>query len=208
MIANRIAGIDLRRSVLVGTSTATGCGRPGSAELTADGDRLTVRFRHEPPPPPECFAPFWSVAIFAVPRERLPDRPRFGDSGPAADPAGPGERVIFMKVPNVRMAAGAAKRADVSEPGALAEFARNYPGMSVERIRGAARAQRRRSPTEQRLFAFRLDGCRLTSADLLVAPRGLSALPIGGGRSRCVQAEHYVAVFALRGVEVPDRPLG
>ncbi|MFI0820534.1 hypothetical protein ACH4TX_30780 [Streptomyces sp. NPDC021098] len=67
------------RDALVGWSTTTGCAKWPSATLhrPGGGDRLALVAAARPSPPPECFAPFHIIAIFTVPKDRLPTRPRF-----------------------------------------------------------------------------------------------------------------------------------
>ncbi|MEU8823210.1 hypothetical protein [Streptomyces sp. NPDC048636] len=68
---------DFSRSALVGWSTTTGCARWPSATLKRSGDRLALIPGRHPSPPPECFAPFHLIAVFVVPKERLPSEPVF-----------------------------------------------------------------------------------------------------------------------------------
>ncbi|MFF7653807.1 hypothetical protein ACFZCY_28925 [Streptomyces sp. NPDC007983] len=70
---------DFGRNALVGWSATTGCAKWPSATLhrPGGGDRLTLVAAAHPTPPPECFAPFHIVAVFTVPKDRLPARPRF-----------------------------------------------------------------------------------------------------------------------------------
>lgn len=70
---------DFTRTALVGWSATTGCAKWPSATLhrPGRGDRLTLVAAAHPTPPPECFAPFHIVAVFTVPKDRLPARPRF-----------------------------------------------------------------------------------------------------------------------------------
>lgn len=73
---------DYGRNALVGWSATTGCATWPSATLhrPGRGDRLTLVAAAHPTPPPECFAPFHIIAIFTVPKDRLPARPRFAAS--------------------------------------------------------------------------------------------------------------------------------
>ncbi|MFI0778359.1 hypothetical protein [Streptomyces sp. NPDC021212] len=70
---------DFGRNALVGWSATTGCSKWPSATLhrPGGGDRLTLVAAAHPSPPRECFAPFHIVAVFTVPKDRLPVRPRF-----------------------------------------------------------------------------------------------------------------------------------
>jgi hypothetical protein len=73
---------DFSRDALVGWSATTGCAKWPSATLhrPGGGDRLTLVAAAHPTPPPECFAPFHIVAVFTVPKDRLPAQPRFATS--------------------------------------------------------------------------------------------------------------------------------
>ncbi|MBL1098037.1 hypothetical protein [Streptomyces coffeae] len=68
---------DFSRTALVGWSTTTGCAQWPSATLRRSGERLTLIAGRHPAPPPECFAPFHIIAVFVVPKERLPSEPVF-----------------------------------------------------------------------------------------------------------------------------------
>ncbi|WP_431771105.1 hypothetical protein [Streptomyces cucumeris] len=68
---------DFSRTALVGWSLTTGCAKWPSATLRRSGQRLTLIAGRHPPPPPECFVPFHLIAVFTVPKERLPSEPVF-----------------------------------------------------------------------------------------------------------------------------------
>ncbi|MFH8368811.1 hypothetical protein [Streptomyces sp. NPDC018031] len=72
------AGTDFSAHALVGWSSTTGCAQWPSATLHHAGrGTLAVLPGPHPAPPPECFAPYHTIAVFTVPHDRLPDRPRF-----------------------------------------------------------------------------------------------------------------------------------
>ncbi|MBH5334996.1 hypothetical protein IHE55_09390 [Streptomyces pactum] len=72
------ADTDFSTRVLVGWSSTTGCAQWPSAALHHAGrGALAVLPGPHPAPPPECFAPYHTVAVFTVPRERLPENPHF-----------------------------------------------------------------------------------------------------------------------------------
>lgn len=70
---------DFTRTTLVGWSTTTGCAKWPSASLHRTDDTLSLVAGPHPKAPPECFAPFHVISVFEVPKERLPERPRFAD---------------------------------------------------------------------------------------------------------------------------------
>ncbi|MDX3229857.1 hypothetical protein [Streptomyces sp. ME19-01-6] len=78
-IIDKAEGTDFTRTTLVGWSTTTGCAQWSSATLHRAGDTLKLIAGPHPEPPPECFAPFHVIAVFEVPKDRLPERPRFAD---------------------------------------------------------------------------------------------------------------------------------
>ncbi|MES4906343.1 MULTISPECIES: hypothetical protein [unclassified Streptomyces] len=78
-IIDRAGDTDFTRTTLVGWSASTGCAQWPSATLHRAGDTLKPVAGPHPEPPPECFAPFHVIAVFEVPRDRLPERPRFAD---------------------------------------------------------------------------------------------------------------------------------
>ncbi|MET7935057.1 hypothetical protein [Streptomyces sp. NPDC005322] len=78
-IAAKAGHTDFSRTALVGWSTLTGCAQWPSATLHRSGDRLSLVAARHPKPPPECFAPFHVIAVFEVPKGRLPTHPHFTD---------------------------------------------------------------------------------------------------------------------------------
>ncbi|QKV94861.1 hypothetical protein HUT19_26515 [Streptomyces sp. NA02950] len=76
-ITAKARNTDFSRTALVGWSMTTGCARWPSATLRRSGDRLVLVAGRHPSPPPECFAPFHLIAVFVVPKERLPSQPVF-----------------------------------------------------------------------------------------------------------------------------------
>ncbi|KAK1179364.1 hypothetical protein B7755_015160 [Streptomyces sp. NBS 14/10] len=78
-IIDRAGATDFSRTTLVGWSATTGCAQWPSATLHRAGDTLKPIAGPHPEPPPECYAPFHVIAVFEVPRDRLPVQPRFAD---------------------------------------------------------------------------------------------------------------------------------
>ncbi|MDT0549102.1 MULTISPECIES: hypothetical protein [Streptomyces] len=78
-ITARAKDIDFTRTPLVGWSTITGCAQWPSARLHRTDDTLRLIPAPHPKPPPECYAPFHTIAVFQVPEDRLPAQPRFAD---------------------------------------------------------------------------------------------------------------------------------
>ncbi|KUJ69229.1 hypothetical protein ACZ90_12845 [Streptomyces albus subsp. albus] len=76
-ITVRAARTDYSHDVLVGWSVTTGCADWPSATLHRTGDALRPVPGPHRAPPPECLVAHHAVAVFAVPRDRMPDHPRF-----------------------------------------------------------------------------------------------------------------------------------
>lgn len=211
-VAARLKGTDLKTNVLVAFTATTGCSKPHGAQLYAHGRLLAFRPLDQPSPPPECYAPYQVTAVFEVPKNRLPDRPRFADGPGGAekpDAAGPGELASFTRIDpeGTERTPDAPEAAEVTERGDLDRYLRRLPEKTAARVKAKLDARKRAPEPGERLFAFRLSGCRLTGAELHAETGELSAVAVGGENVRCIRAEHYVAIFALPSPLVPDRPL-
>jgi hypothetical protein len=204
-IANRIQGTDLTANAIVVYAATIGCRPAGSAELVADGAKLTLRLLDRPKPPPECFVPYGAVAVFEVPRGQLPDKPVFGDLREDPDPSGPGELLAFMPIDGVPERP-VPSRADVTQEESRDRYLATLPQRSAQMLRATLDDKPRNAGTA-RVFAFTLSGCQATGAYLTVSQEGLAATPTGGESARCVRAEQYTAVFALPEPLVPRHPL-
>ncbi|MFC0601036.1 hypothetical protein [Streptomyces palmae] len=75
-ITARAERADFSRQVLVGWSVTTGCATWPSATLHRSGDTLGVVPGAHHAPPRECLAAQHALAVFAVPREKMPEHPR------------------------------------------------------------------------------------------------------------------------------------
>lgn len=205
-VAARLRHADLTRHVVVGYVAVTGCSQAGGARLVADGDRVTVALLDHPKPPSDCYAPYEAVALFEVPKERMPKSPVFGSPPKAPDPAGPGESLAFTRVdspapPDV------AERAELTDPSARERYLERLPDATA---RSLERQLAEHAPgRDDRVFGFVVSACRATGARLWVsADEGLTARAEGGENVRCLRAEHQIAVFSLAAPLVPENPLG
>lgn len=71
------AKADFTHDVLVGWTASTGCSIATAASLQISGNRLMLKVDH-PKPAPECLTDNRVVAVFEVPRDRVPEHPAFG----------------------------------------------------------------------------------------------------------------------------------
>jgi hypothetical protein len=211
-IAEKTQGTDFSRHVLVGWSRSTGCGvATGAALLTtgtgsAGGERLVLGI-DQSRPQAECFAPNRVTVVFAVPRDRMPDEPRFGPEGAKADPPGPGTTVAFVRQEPAASSsplpqADQGQGTEVTTEAQLARFLSRLPDNGAATIRKqlAAHPVQR----EERRFGYVLSGCAPTGAAMVISPgRAPAAVTTGDENIRCVRAQHYVAVLAVPANLVP-----
>ncbi|MEV6103754.1 hypothetical protein AB0M28_03440 [Streptomyces sp. NPDC051940] len=188
-LGRELAGVDFGREALVAFVWGTACARGRSADLThAPGTGYSTRLR-DSTSTMNCEAPYTTVAVFAVPRSRVPLDVYVGGRPPG--PPGPAEQAAFETLPRpVRPRA-----AEVTQPDQLRAFRDAVPGAGLDDGSGARSGDRR--------FAFVLTGCRATGAVLRITEERMSAEPVGGEGARCAAAEYYVAVFRIAAERVP-----
>jgi hypothetical protein len=208
-ITAKAAGTDFSRNVLVGWSRSTGCSAATDAALfIGAGQRLFLGVR-QPRPLPECFAAHHVVAVFEVPRTRLPDNPQFAqEPNEAADPPGPGRTVAFTRLDRVPHGAGGnGDGTEVSRTRELDAFLARLSHNGAATVRKQLAAHPARGG--ERRIAYIVSGCRPTGVALLIDPGpgtgtgSSSAVPTGDENIRCLRAQYYVAVIAVAGSLLP-----
>ncbi|MFI8972220.1 hypothetical protein ACIGO9_04985 [Nocardia asteroides] len=191
-IENALSERDFGNEALIAFSWGAGCLPGDGAKLTSSGGvDYSARLTGADDPPPECYAPWDILAVFALPKADVPPDTRLG--GLAPDPPGPAELVHFTGI------AGAAPRGmEVSQPDQLAAF-----GSGLDpAVTAGIRSEVQRS-VDDRSFAFVLTGCHNDGAYLVISRDRLRPVLTATEPVVCVAPDYYVAVFTVPAASVP-----
>ncbi|MQY10778.1 hypothetical protein SRB5_08910 [Streptomyces sp. RB5] len=182
-------GRDFRSEALIAFIWNTSCARGRSADLThAPGTGYSARLL-DVSDHMECYAPYTTVAVFALPRSRVPRDVRVGGAPPG--PPGPAEQVAFSRLER----AVRPRAAEVTQPDQFRAFDEGLPGGGLEGGAGTGAGSR--------LFAYVVTGCRNTAAVLRITAETMTPVPVGGEGARCVAPESYAVVFEIPAANVP-----
>lgn len=185
---------DLETEALIAISWGAGCSPGNGAKLTSSGNAdYSVRLTGADNPPPECYAPWDILTVFALPRAEVPAQTRLRGDRP--DPPGPAILAHFG-----RLTFGTAPRgAEVSQPDQLAAFVAGLDTATAVRVRSAVSPR----AAGDRAFAFVVTGCHNDSAYLAISSERLRPVLTATEPVVCVVADHYVAVFTAPATSVP-----
>jgi hypothetical protein len=198
-IAQKAATTDFSRNVLVGWSAPTGCGAATDAALFITGSRLVLGL-DQPEPPQECLMSNQVLVVFEVPKDRMPKTPRF--DGRAADPAGPGTTLAFVRLAETGAQPQQARGGEVTDAARLDAFLAKLPGDGGATVTKQLSAYPRRS--DERRFGYVLSSCEPTGAALLMSPgKAPEAIATGDENIRCIRPQHYAAVVGVPSKLVP-----
>ncbi|MFD3453964.1 hypothetical protein ACFWVC_17530 [Streptomyces sp. NPDC058691] len=199
-ITSRAARTDFSRFVLVAWSRTTGCDSTKDATLFRSGSRLVLGL--DQTPMGRCLAANQVVAVFEVPRDRMPKEPRFAqEQNPRADPPGPGRTLALSPLDGDSRSSGGRRSAEVTTTRQLDAFLAGLPRKGADAVRRQLAGHPQRGG--ERRFAFILSSCRATGANLNIGRRELSAAPTGDEAVDCYRAHPYVAVLSIASHLVP-----
>ncbi|MCW2873493.1 MAG: hypothetical protein JWL99_4813 [Streptomyces oryziradicis] len=198
-IAQKAATTDFSRNVLVGWSAPTGCSAATDAALFATGSRLVLGL-DQPEPPQECLVSNQVLVVFEVPKDRMPQSPRFDGKKP--DPAGPGTTVAFVRLAETGVQPQQAQGGEVTDATRLDAFLAKLPGNGGTTVTKQLSAHPQRS--DERRFGYVLSGCKPTGAALLISPgKAPEAIATGDENIRCIRPQQYAAVVGVPSNLVP-----
>ncbi|MEU5404460.1 hypothetical protein [Nocardia asteroides] len=191
-IEKALSGRDFEAEALIALSWGAGCLPGDGAKLTSTGGAdYSARLTGADDPPPECYAPWDILSVFALPKADVPPDTRLGGLRP--DPPGPAELAHFT-----RIAAATPRATEVSQPDQLAAFVSGLEPAAAAEIRSASRRS-----AGDRSFAFVLTGCHNDGAYLVVSRERLRPVLTAAEPVVCVAPDYYVAVFTMAAESVP-----
>ncbi|NGN64951.1 hypothetical protein G5C51_13720 [Streptomyces sp. A7024] len=194
-LARKLTARDFERHSLVALGWSSGCTQGESAQLTVSSG-VPPDFSMQlldTSTSDTCYAPWNAVAVFSVPKSRVPEDTRL--MGQAPLPPGPSELQAFQPLTGKHDP----RAVEVSQPDQLEDFLKTLPAPTAAKLDGELDSD----SGAVRRFAFINRGCG-TSAVLQLTEERLRPVPsaeVGG--ANCHHPRPYAAIFTVHADRVP-----